>query len=55
MEDYLAKHNTDADFFDMMHDIEREVLTERGDSDALAMLDAELAPEEPDEDDPPLK
>lgn len=32
---------TDGDFFDNLRDMERRILTERGDTEALAILDAE--------------
>lgn len=34
---------TDGDFFDNLRDMERRILTERGDTEALAILDAEDA------------
>lgn len=34
---------TDGDFFDNLRDMERRILTERGDTEALAILDAEEA------------
>ena len=34
---------TDGSFFDDLRDMERRILTERGDTEALAILDAEDA------------
>ena len=41
---------TDGDFFDSLRDMERRILTERGDTEALAILDAEEAEMDAEDD-----
>lgn len=41
--DYLAMHDTDADFIDVLLDAEREALVADGDDEAVAIHDAEAA------------
>lgn len=41
--DYLAMHDTDADFIDALLDAEREVLVEEGDNEAVEIHDTEAA------------
>lgn len=41
---------TDGDFFDNLRDMERRILTERGDTEALAILDAEANAEDDADD-----
>ena len=42
---------TDGSFFDDLRDMERRILTERGDTEALAILDAEDAEDAEDDAD----
>lgn len=41
---------TYGDFFDNLRDMERRILTERGDTEALAILDAEEAEMDAEDD-----
>jgi hypothetical protein len=41
---------TDGSFFDDLRSMERSILTERGDTEALAILDAEEAEMDADDD-----
>lgn len=41
---------TDGSFFDDLRDMERRILTERGDTEALAILDAEDAEMDAEDD-----